>query len=86
MSTLEILLIALILDYFIGDPDKVWTKIPHPAVLMGNSISWFDKKYNFGSARKIKGLITIFPAERYHSSFYSGKKDRVIVGVNFYTL
>ncbi len=34
MSTLEILLIALILDYFIGDPDKVWTKIPHPAVLM----------------------------------------------------
>ncbi|MDB4079439.1 adenosylcobinamide-phosphate synthase CbiB [Amylibacter sp.] len=60
MSTLEILLIALILDYFIGDPDKVWTKIPHPAVLMGNSISWFDKKYNFGSARKIKGLITIF--------------------------
>jgi Flp pilus assembly protein TadD len=33
-----------------------------------------------------KGLITIFPAERYHSSFYSGKKDRVIVGVNFYTL
>jgi Flp pilus assembly protein TadD len=33
-----------------------------------------------------KGLITIFSAERYHSSFYSGKKDRVIVGVNFYTL
>ena len=33
-----------------------------------------------------KGLITIFPAQRYHSSFYSGKKDRVIVGVNFYTL
>ena len=33
-----------------------------------------------------KGLITIFPAERYHSSFYNGKKDRVIVGVNFYTL
>ena len=33
-----------------------------------------------------KGLITIFPAQRYHSSFYNGKKDRVIVGVNFYTL
>lgn len=60
MSTLEILLIALILDYFIGDPDKVWTKIPHPAVLMGKTISWFDRKYNLGSARKIKGLITIF--------------------------
>ena len=33
-----------------------------------------------------KGLIIIFPADRYHSSFYGGNKDRVIVGVNFYTL
>jgi tetratricopeptide (TPR) repeat protein len=33
-----------------------------------------------------KGLITIFPADRYHSSVYGGNKDRVIVGVNFYTL
>jgi tetratricopeptide (TPR) repeat protein len=33
-----------------------------------------------------KGLITIFPADRCHSSFYGGNKDRVIVGVNFYIL
>jgi tetratricopeptide (TPR) repeat protein len=33
-----------------------------------------------------KGLITIFPADRYHSSVYGGNKDRVIVGVNFYIL
>ena len=33
-----------------------------------------------------KGLIAIFPADRFHSSFYGGNKDRVIVGVNFYTL
>ena len=33
-----------------------------------------------------KGLITIFPADRYHSSVYDGNKDRVIVGVNFYIL
>jgi tetratricopeptide (TPR) repeat protein len=32
------------------------------------------------------GLITIFPADRYHSSVYGGNKDRVIVGVNFYSL
>ena len=31
-----------------------------------------------------KGLITIFPADRYHSSVYGGNKDRVIIGVNFY--
>jgi len=33
-----------------------------------------------------KGLIIIFPANRYHSSFYGGNKDRIIIGVNFYTL
>ena len=31
-----------------------------------------------------RGLITIFPADRYHSSIYGGDKDRVIVGLNFY--
>ena len=33
-----------------------------------------------------EGLITIFPADRDHSSVYSGNKDRIIVGVNFYSL
>ena len=33
-----------------------------------------------------EGLITIFSADREHSSFYDGNKDRVIVGVNFYSL
>ena len=33
-----------------------------------------------------KGLIAIFPADRYHSSSYRGNKDRIIVGVNFYAL
>ena len=32
------------------------------------------------------GLIIIFPAGRKHSVFYKGKKDRIIIGVNFYTI
>ena len=32
------------------------------------------------------GLIIIFPAKRKHSVFYKGKKDRIIVGVNFYKI
>ena len=32
------------------------------------------------------GLITIFPADRYHSSIYGGNENRIIVGVNFYSL
>jgi|TARA_B100001063_G_C16718946_1_gene532400 tetratricopeptide (TPR) repeat protein len=33
-----------------------------------------------------KGLIVIFPADRKHSSTYNGKKDRIMIGVNFYSL
>ena len=33
-----------------------------------------------------EGMITIFPADRLHSAFYGGKKDRVMIGVNFYSL
>ena len=33
-----------------------------------------------------RGMIIIFPADRYHSVIYNGKKDRVIIGVNFYSI
>ena len=32
------------------------------------------------------GMIMIFPADRFHKSVYSGNKDRVMIGVNFYTI
>ena len=32
------------------------------------------------------GLIIIFPAGRRHSVYYKGKKDRIIIGVNFYSI
>jgi tetratricopeptide (TPR) repeat protein len=33
-----------------------------------------------------EGMISIFPASRMHSSVYGGKTDRVMIGVNFYSL
>jgi len=33
-----------------------------------------------------EGMIVIFPADRYHSVKYDGNKDRIIVGVNFYSI
>ena len=33
-----------------------------------------------------EGMIVIFPADRMHSAIYDGKKDRILVGVNFYSL
>ena len=33
-----------------------------------------------------EGMILIFPASRGHSAVYGGKTDRVMIGVNFYSL
>ena len=33
-----------------------------------------------------EGMIIIFPADRNHSVIYRGEKDRVDIGVNFYSL
>jgi len=33
-----------------------------------------------------KGMIVIIPAGRLHSAVYNGKKDRIIIGINFYSL
>jgi len=32
------------------------------------------------------GMMVLFPADRYHSVIYNGKKDRIIIGINFYTI
>ena len=33
-----------------------------------------------------EGMVMIFPANRSHSAFYNGKIDRVMIGINFYSL
>ena len=33
-----------------------------------------------------EGMIVIIPAGRLHSAVYNGKKDRIIIGINFYSL
>ena len=33
-----------------------------------------------------EGTIVIFPANRLHSAAYGGKSDRIMIGVNFYSL
>jgi tetratricopeptide (TPR) repeat protein len=33
-----------------------------------------------------EGMIMIFPSSRNHSAVYGGEKDRVMIGVNFYSL
>ena len=57
VSTLSILILAILLDALIGDPDWLWKRLPHPVTLIGKVIGGADKAMNAGSAtaRKIKG-------------------------------
>lgn len=59
MSNLEILIVALLLDAFIGDPDALWRRFPHPAELMGRAIEFLDRSLNQGRNRKLKGILSL---------------------------
>ena len=59
-----ILLAALALDWLVGEPDLLWRRIPHPVVVMGRAISWFDRHWNrrrglTGRQRRWRGGIAV---------------------------
>jgi len=58
MSLAAILLIALLLDALLGEPDWLWGRLPHPAVLMGRAVGWVDESFNAGGARRLKGTLS----------------------------
>lgn len=47
--TLVILLAALVLDWLLGEPDILWSRIPHPIVIFGKAVSFMDRKLNHAS-------------------------------------
>lgn len=46
MSAPVILILAMILDAIIGEPRWIWSRIPHPAVLMGRAVGFLDHRLN----------------------------------------
>lgn len=57
MTLATALLIALILDALFGEPKWLWSRFPHPAVLMGNAISYLDRRFNRGYGRRLRGAM-----------------------------
>lgn len=59
-----ILLAALAVDWLVGEPDLLWRRVPHPVVMFGRSISFFDKRLNkrrgvSGKDRLQRGMLSI---------------------------
>ena len=63
MGNLPVLLLALVLDRIIGDPDWLWRRISHPVVIFGAAIGFADKRFNRASdspnTRRRNGRVVI---------------------------
>ncbi|UOA33415.1 Cobalamin biosynthesis protein CobD [Sulfitobacter sp. DSM 110093] len=59
MSTAAVLALAMLLDAAFGEPDWLWRRLPHPAVLMGRLIGWGDRRLNHGQARRAMGVALL---------------------------
>jgi adenosylcobinamide-phosphate synthase len=63
MRTLVNLAIALVIDRVVGDPDWMWARVPHPVVLFGKAISFFEANFNGKGhndrARRSYGILAI---------------------------
>ncbi|ASY56911.1 adenosylcobinamide-phosphate synthase CbiB [Sinorhizobium sp. CCBAU 05631] len=57
-----ILVVALIIDRIVGDPDWLWERLTHPVVLFGKAIGVFDAALNrggHGGWLKMRGVAAI---------------------------
>lgn len=49
----------MLLDGLLGEPRWLWSRVPHPAVLMGRLIGWIDATWNVGTHQQLKGAIAM---------------------------
>ncbi len=59
LATAPVLFAAMILDALLGEPKWLWSRLPHPAVLMGKAIAAYDKGFNTGDNRRVMGIVVI---------------------------
>ena len=50
---------AMLLDAALGEPDWLWSRLRHPAVLMGDCVGWLERRLNRGDDRRIKGAAAV---------------------------
>ncbi len=53
------LLLGMILDAVFGEPRAIWSRVPHPAVLMGRAVGACDARFNNGESRRMKGVLVM---------------------------
>lgn len=59
MNSALLLALALGLDAVLGEPRWLWSRLPHPAVLMGRAVKSLDVRMNTSPGRKVKGIVAV---------------------------
>ncbi len=54
-----ILALAMALDAALGEPRALWSRAPHPAVLMGRAVDALDRRLNRGGHRRARGVAAV---------------------------
>lgn len=58
---LALLFLALLIDKAVGDPPRLWARVPHPIVLFGAAVAAADRRLNVSgrspAAAKSKGIL-----------------------------
>lgn len=54
-----LLIPALLLDGWLGEPRWLWDRWPHPAVLMGRGVAALDRWLNAGTHRRLRGVAAV---------------------------
>ncbi|MEM8823725.1 MAG: adenosylcobinamide-phosphate synthase CbiB [Pseudomonadota bacterium] len=54
-----ILPLAMVIDALLGEPDWLWSRLPHPAVLLGRLVSHLDNTFNAGAFRRLRGTLAV---------------------------
>lgn len=59
MNGLLVLALALALDAWVGEPRWLWSRLPHPAVVMGRAVGWLDTRLNTGTNARANGVFAV---------------------------
>ncbi|MEL6680942.1 MAG: cobalamin biosynthesis protein, partial [Pseudomonadota bacterium] len=51
-----LLIAAHLLDAVFGEPRALWSRVPHPVVLIGRLIGGLERAWNRGQMRREKGV------------------------------
>lgn len=55
----SVVALAMVLDAILGEPKWLWSRLPHPAVLMGRLIGACDTRFNSGAGQRAKGAMVM---------------------------